>query len=138
MTEFKKNSKTPKLFTKCKRPMLKKEKIIKYPKILNIKINRLSYTVYGEQIKNDVPITYPLKLNIKGVIYNLKSLLTHVGGANFGHYMCVNKTWYPTVDIDNLTYVSLAHKKIHSLNWCFTSDKGFFIRYLLFRSRRIL
>ena len=113
--------------------MKKIEKIINHPKILNFHINRMTFDNYGNCKKNDVPIIYPLNLKINNLNYTLKSLLTHVGGASYGHYMCINKTWYPKVDIDNLTLISLVDKKINSLNWCFTSDNSFFIRYFLFK-----
>lgn len=85
--------------------------LVKLPQILILHINR---SVFGSSYatRNSIDITYTEELRIQDTLYELRSLVTHRGSHDHGHYISYRRrggTWYAisdeTVRIVNLDTV---------------------------------
>lgn len=76
----------------------------------------------------ETPIRYKDNLTLGSYVYNLKSIVTHIGNSSSGHFFTVQKNWCPVVDFYNINQCVPNGELYQELNWAFSSDSSFFIR----------
>jgi ubiquitin C-terminal hydrolase len=97
------------------------EKIIStYPKVLYIYINNVNYSNKKLTLININIIAVQEKIDLNNNIYNLQSIIFHVGLADSGHYICYFKCdgkWYEYNDDNKVSnvandYTTIDYRKL--------------------------
>jgi hypothetical protein len=128
VNEFRTSHNITQKFSKIKFRKVKSMRIVNYPPILSLHLNRIG--VYqGNLTKFDTNIEYPLTLSFgPNANYTLKAVITHLGGKDGGHYVAVHRFWAPLIDLDGTNYLRPDGRSFESLNWSFASDERDFSR----------
>lgn len=110
-------------FDKVKRMKRKMSSILNYPKTLSVHLNRVCF-FEGRMQKMETEIRYSKKLILDKHVYNLKSIVSHVGGASGGHFFTVQQNWSPLIDFNNINKCLPGGQIYQELNWAFSSDQS--------------
>jgi hypothetical protein len=99
----------------------KNEKIIiTYPKVLYVCINNVNYSNNELTLIDINIISVEKQINLNSNIYNLQSIIFHLGGAKSGHYICYfncDSKWYEYNDdkeVSNVAndYTTIDYRKL--------------------------
>ena len=111
------------IFEKVKTKKLSNQKVLTFPKILCIHVNRLVY-YDGSYRKMETKINYDPIMEIEGQKFKLKSIISHQGGSGGGHYFAIQKAWIPLIDLNNVNKCVPSGIPFRELNWIFASDES--------------
>jgi len=111
--------------TVCRRDKQKTSRVIKYPNILLVKVERMIPDNYGNISKdqrkvNFVPEMLLPEVDIK---YNLCAVIEHLGNHARGHYLCAKRNFFLTKPFVEDTEVQTDDPPFKYTNWNLISDE---------------